>query len=677
MLTKVSTYLAETEYGYSAIPLFGPADATFEKAASSGLLPEVVNYINTLRPKNDSQYVLVNAMGAGEFYGSNVNMDWFEESGLIHKPDNWTGNPLVDKALAKEWTYGFPTFYEAGAFAHHKNKDRSRAYGDVELTAWNPHMRRVELVICVSKQKCEEFGGTAVWDKLKSGAYPDVSMGSRVCYDLDSITTDWATYKKALATFDAKKHKYPGLAVVEFHKKLEKETGKGIRGLSITRKDYQKHQLFHANKILPDGRKVFVYNPYPRFFDISFVFIGADRTAKVMVFITQNGVKYNTPSAIAHELSEKKAEDEGVEKTAEAHKLQGHIDFQGLGIDVENRKGSVRKGVDEDGTPWRTKMKHPYGYIEGTKGADGEEVDAYVGPVKDAPKAYVVHQHKADGTGFDEDKVMLGFGSKEEAEKAYLAHYDDPKFLGPISEVPVERLKELIDSGKTLKKISFVQKSARVTKKGEIEKSVIPSWFAGKAVPLMTKEEKDIPKELLDTLGTLPLKDALSTTAGLGIVLRPREFQRIVIINAGKPGLADQLEKQKILFPETDDIAECPMGIESFLPALAQLLLPLMQSRSALSPMVERRLIMRISTSPHEKDPSFSTDALRTIGASYNGYRKKLMSTVAGAQDLLEKSAPKDEELKKVSSAPVECIFTPLTVSYLTTAFLDEVPHRL
>jgi hypothetical protein len=101
-------------------------------------------------------------------------------------------------------------------------------------------------------------------------------------------------------------------------------------------------------------------------------------------------------------------------------------------------------------------MKHPYGYIKGTKGADGEEVDAYVGPVKDAPNAYVVHQHKENGKGFDEDKVMLGFKDEEEARKAYLKHYDDPKFLGPISKVPIERLQELVEEGKPLKKISRV-----------------------------------------------------------------------------------------------------------------------------------------------------------------------------------------------------------------------------
>ena len=137
-------------------------------------------------------------------------------------------------------------------------------------------------------------------------------------------------------------------------------------------------------------------------------------------------------------------------------KLQGHTSHQGLPIAIENRKGSVRKGVDKDGKPWRTEMKHPYGYIQGTKGRDGEEVDCYVGPHKNVEHAFVVHQRKDDGKTYDEDKVMLGFPSEEAARKAYLAHYNDPKFLGPISQVPVERLKSLIAEGKPLMKISGV-----------------------------------------------------------------------------------------------------------------------------------------------------------------------------------------------------------------------------
>ena len=136
------------------------------------------------------------------------------------------------------------------------------------------------------------------------------------------------------------------------------------------------------------------------------------------------------------------------------YKLRGHTAFQGLRIAVENRKGDVRRGTDSDGKKWETRMRMPYGYIVGTRGADGDPVDVFVGPKKDAPAAFVVHQHKVDGTGYDEDKLVLGVRNKNEAKKLYLDHYDDPKFLGPISKVSVERLKELVASKKQLVKIS-------------------------------------------------------------------------------------------------------------------------------------------------------------------------------------------------------------------------------
>ena len=139
-----------------------------------------------------------------------------------------------------------------------------------------------------------------------------------------------------------------------------------------------------------------------------------------------------------------------------SYRLQGQTEVQGIPIAIENKKGSVRKGTDRYGHKWETKMKNPYGYIKGTKGADGDEVDVFVGPKKDAKDAYVVHQHKPDGKGYDEDKVMLAFKNKAEAKKAFLRHYDDPKFLGPISRVSTERLRELVASKKRLVKISQV-----------------------------------------------------------------------------------------------------------------------------------------------------------------------------------------------------------------------------
>lgn len=114
------------------------------------------------------------------------------------------------------------------------------------------------------------------------------------------------------------------------------------------------------------------------------------------------------------------------------------VKFAGMEIAIENPAGSLRSGVDRDGVPWQTRMLFPYGYIVGSRGVDGDEVDCYVGPAEGAPMAFVVHQRKAgDWTAYDEDKVMLGFLTEEEAASVYLKHYNDPRFLGPITAMPI------------------------------------------------------------------------------------------------------------------------------------------------------------------------------------------------------------------------------------------------
>jgi hypothetical protein len=536
---KVALFRGEDENGVHTFPLFGPSDAVFEKTAAPDLLPEVARYIASLKPSKNSQYVLVNAMGASEYWGANVNGDAFTEECLIHKPDDWTGNPLLDKIKAKEWAYGFPTFYNAHPFAHHRNKDAKRAFGEVELAAWHPRMKRVELVVRVDADKCHQFGGTGVWDKLHAGQFVDVSMGTRVPFDTSSITLDWETYRKAQATFDSKKHRSPGDAVLEFHKDLIKRVGHGIRGVSITRNDYDEFTRKNLNRILPDGRKVFVFNDYPRFFDISFVFIGADKTAKVMMKIAGEGKSYFFMGGA--ELAEKLGYDESI---PEGDKLAA-VFF----------KGAKDKGA-------------------------------------------------------------------------------------------------------------------------EIIKDTLPSQFAAKAVPVLTAGERDIPRDILDMLGESPLEEALSTPSSLGMILRPREFQRIILLQMGNRPLADELERKGTVFPKTEEKLDVPMGPEFFSAALAQLLLPLLSERSAFGTHVEQRILLPHGDSKEKRGTASSLPSvsLRKIGAAYNGYRTGIMDLVAHAQEFVSSSQfAKTAQTRKLASASVDSLFTPLSAHYLKLAYWDEV----
>lgn len=118
--------------------------------------------------------------------------------------------------------------------------------------------------------------------------------------------------------------------------------------------------------------------------------------------------------------------------------------FAGLNVVVENPAGSTREWHDRAGREsGSTVMQHDYGFLDGHVGADGDEVDCYLGPDEAAPFAYVIHQQRApDFKTFDEDKVMLGFASEADAKAAYLAHRNDgERAYGGMTAIPIERFK--------------------------------------------------------------------------------------------------------------------------------------------------------------------------------------------------------------------------------------------
>lgn len=139
-----------------------------------------------------------------------------------------------------------------------------------------------------------------------------------------------------------------------------------------------------------------------------------------------------------------------------ARELQGRIDFQGLPISVENRMGSIRQWKDpHDGSEGMTRVQRPYGYIKGTLGTDGDAVDVYVGPHRDAAFAYIVNQMAPpDFAKFDEQKVLLGMKNQAEAKAFYLKHYDNPKFLGSIFAMPMAEFIQAVQNanGKPIRK---------------------------------------------------------------------------------------------------------------------------------------------------------------------------------------------------------------------------------
>ena len=105
---------------------------------------------------------------------------------------------------------------------------------------------------------------------------------------------------------------------------------------------------------------------------------------------------------------------------------KGHIKFGGYDYTIENPKGSTRSGKDADGKEWKITMHDTYGYIRGKFGKDGDHLDMFINDKADLDNwngdVFVVDQVNPDGS-FDEHKVMYGYDSMDDAEKAYLANY--------------------------------------------------------------------------------------------------------------------------------------------------------------------------------------------------------------------------------------------------------------
>lgn len=118
---------------------------------------------------------------------------------------------------------------------------------------------------------------------------------------------------------------------------------------------------------------------------------------------------------------------------------------QGLDITIETAKGETRFGAGPDGTPWSVTMPADYGYLKWTMGADGEQIDCYVGPNSESPRAWVVDQLTLGGA-FDEHKALIGFDTQAEALAAYLNGFSDGRGhdrVGAIAEMPLTDLARL------------------------------------------------------------------------------------------------------------------------------------------------------------------------------------------------------------------------------------------
>lgn len=227
--------------------------------------PEIAAYMRNAKKIPGKTQILLTALGAGEYWGDNNNGDFFTEEGLVNSTPE----------------YGHKTFEtNAKIYKNHVNKDPNKSYGDVALAVYNIIYHRVELIVILDDAKAPDIA-----EEIANGIYPEWSMGCRIPWDECSIC--------------------------------------GNRAKTI--KEYCEHLRYRMGQIdQVTKKKIYAINRTPKFFDISKVLIGADKTAKTLKKVASFAQKIEiTPSAV---LAEKQAEINKVVPTDGPPASQDSID---------------------------------------------------------------------------------------------------------------------------------------------------------------------------------------------------------------------------------------------------------------------------------------------------------------------------------------------------------------
>lgn len=426
-MIKYIEYDSFDEYGQHIIPLSSFSKGLVKTAGQFS--PELMKVILNMKRLTNRYYVVVNALGSHEYWGCNRNGDAFPESGLSHLSLRTDMNTPND--------YGYKTFeYYAHFYQHHVNKDPKKSFGEVVFSYWNPVIHRVELIIAIDTEKAKD-----IVEAIENGEQVAVSMGCKVKYDRCNICD----------------HK--SKTVKEYCVHLSKYM------CHVVDADLSRRWSIEIGRAIKPGTQVCAINDYPRFFDLSRVFIGADRVSFML-----------------------------------------------------GKAASVGTVI-------------PSACIGMVAGITDDEVDKYA--------------RLLNKTGTIDKEV----GS-----------------LGPND----------IDGG--------------VTK--STERSVIDKALDEKMRRVVVAEPK-IPNEIIDSASTaLPLKSIISTMLGMGIHPKPAEFQRIVLIRIGCKPVADELDRNNIVFDQ-DGVQphQFDFGPNDFSDQLANSLVPYMQSRSAMPQFLSPRVI--------------------------------------------------------------------------------------
>ena len=219
---------------------------------------------------------------------------------------------------------------------------------------------------------------------------------------------------------------------------------------------------------------------------------------------------------------------------------KGHIKFGGYDYTIENPKGSTRSGKDANGKEWKVTMHDTYGYIRGKFGKDGDHLDMFINDKADLDNwngdVFVVDQVNPDGS-FDEHKVMYGYDSMDDAEKAYLANYSKGwQGLGNITGASKTEFDKWLDTSnrklKPFAEYSKVKFSQAQSVNNE-EPKTFEEFLNHPSLKFSIKNEEQ--------------RNAAENAYEYAAKLRPNKYAQYAIVDMSKPSKIPEYYEKKVL----------------------------------------------------------------------------------------------------------------------------------
>lgn len=232
-------------------------DGLVKKAADSG----IVEFASKITPDPNKIFLHILALGSGQAFGPNKNLDWFPEENLRQYHSTFVSSP-------------------AGVYKFHVNKDFNIAMGQVVYSCFNERMSRVELIAWVDRVK-----GKDLVDRVERGENVATSMACKTPYDFCAVCGN-------------KAH---------------------------TRQEYCEHLSLELGKLYPNGKRAMAINSGPlNFFDISQVVKPADPTSSVLQKVAFSNLGYDPDNPVIGSAEQAELEGL-VEKSANHQKLSEFI----------------------------------------------------------------------------------------------------------------------------------------------------------------------------------------------------------------------------------------------------------------------------------------------------------------------------------------------------------------